>query len=178
VARPGARALTASFQAGDQLAEAAAECVQAQFAYTGTFPPRSLADEDEAAFADGIAGAEVVLVSVLHRADYCVTDTDAVLQAGRRACMEMWPDGADDAASEVDHRAARSIRSSTPWAWRRWQRPRAWSFCTASARSPADITRSRRRTVKPCPKDTGHAGARRPPRAAATGAGPVQVALV
>jgi hypothetical protein len=102
--------IPAIFQAGDQLADAAAAYAEAQFDYTGTFPPMGLAhheddEDDEAEFADeDDQEAAVALVSVLHRADYRVTDAAEVLQAGRRAYLQVWPDDRDDdAASDVDH---------------------------------------------------------------------------
>ena len=101
--------IPAIFQAGEQLAQAAAAYAQAQLAYTGTFPPLGLADDaddkDDAGLADEDDQKDAVApVSVLHRADYRVTDPDAVLQAGRRAYQRVWPDDTDeDAASDVDH---------------------------------------------------------------------------
>jgi hypothetical protein len=93
----------------DQLAQAAAAYAQAHLAYTGTLPPLGVAHdgedgEDDTELADRDDQQAAALVSVLHRADYRVTDADAVLHAGRRAYQQVWPDDTDDdAASDVDH---------------------------------------------------------------------------
>lgn len=100
--------IPAIFQSGHQLALATTAYAEAQFDYTGTFPPVRVPGDpdvadDECAEEDDEEPA-VARVSVLHRADYRVSDAVAVLQAGRRAYLEVWPDDTeDDAASDVSH---------------------------------------------------------------------------
>src|SRR3981081_1112236 len=97
----------ALFAAGDLLGRAAAGYADAQFNYTGSFPPLGLAndDEDDDESDEDLDGEDIpetaVRVHVLHRADYRITDPDAVIDAGRRAYRELWPEDTDEDA-EVD----------------------------------------------------------------------------
>jgi hypothetical protein len=92
------------FRAGADLARAARSYADAQFDLTGTIPTfdpdledEDEDDEDEDVFAD--ASARLLLV---HRAEYAVTDPDAVLAAGRAAYRRVWPDDTEqDAAVDV-----------------------------------------------------------------------------
>lgn len=92
------------FAAGDQFAKAVDTYGDAQFDLTGTSPPVHVhghGEEDEED-ADGEEVEVVAVVRVLHRADYAVADLDAVLEAGRAAYAEVWPDdSAEDAAADV-----------------------------------------------------------------------------
>ena len=75
----------------------------AQFDYTGNGFPfgvlHQFADDDE----DDEEGEELPTtgVTVLQRRDYRVTDEAAVMDAGRRAYLRVWPDD-DDAAAAAD----------------------------------------------------------------------------
>lgn len=94
----------ALFAANDALAAAADAFGAAQFDLTGTFPSFELPDdeeddEDDDAFPDAVAGLLLV-----HRADYAVTDAEAVLAAGRAAYRQVWP-------TDTDEDAAVSVRS-------------------------------------------------------------------
>lgn len=102
----------ALFSAGDVLGRASVAYADAQFDYTGTFPPLGLPDndddedeEDDEELADDEDIPETAAkLHVLHRADYRITDPDAVMQAGRRAYRELWPDDTDeDAEFDVSH---------------------------------------------------------------------------
>lgn len=95
------------FQADTALAQAAANYADAQFEFTGTFPPLGLVDDDqeeEQDSGDVDSKAAVARVSVLHRADYRVTDPEVVVAAGRSAYRKLWPDESEeDAVADVDH---------------------------------------------------------------------------
>lgn len=90
------------FTAGDDLARAASAYTEAQLDFTGTTPRFGVDepwddDEDEDPFPDAVGA-----VLVVRRADYAVTDFDAVLSAGRAAYRRVWPDDTDeDAVADV-----------------------------------------------------------------------------
>ncbi|TXK19686.1 hypothetical protein [Homoserinibacter sp. GY 40078] len=92
------------FESALSLAEVIAEFTDAQYAYTGTTVPlgaiysfidaMSENEEPEAVDVPGI--------SVYQRRDYEVLDEESVMQAGRDAFREAWPDATDeDAAADV-----------------------------------------------------------------------------
>ena len=109
LAQTGAQAeLPALFAAGDELARAVDSYGDAQWDLTGVFPPVHVhghgdPDGAEDDGADPGAVVEVAgLVRIVHRADFAVTDPEAVLAAGRAAYREVWPeDGEEDAAADV-----------------------------------------------------------------------------
>jgi hypothetical protein len=104
LAQTGAESgIPALFDAGDALARAVDTYGDAQFDLTGVFPPVHVHGHDEEPEEDGGEEVEVVaIVRVLRRADYAVTDLDAVLEAGRAAYAEVWPDDSpEDAAADV-----------------------------------------------------------------------------
>ena len=93
------------FAAGDRLLPAVLAYADAQFDYTGSgFPFGILHQYTQQDDEDG-AGEEhrgpTSGISVLQRHDYQVTDETAVLVAGRRAYLDVWPDD-DEAAAEAD----------------------------------------------------------------------------
>ena len=96
--------LPALFVAGDELARAVDRYGDAQWDLTGVFPPVHVHGHDE---EDGEPAPDEVievagLVRIVHRADYAVTDPDAVLAAGRAAYLQVWPeDSEQDAAVDV-----------------------------------------------------------------------------
>ncbi|GAB3465231.1 hypothetical protein [Actinophytocola sediminis] len=108
----------------DELLEASASAyADAQFELSGTVPPLGLDEEDEYAYEDEDEDAELELVdaelaepasaddpesgepdlklTVLHRADFVVTDEQAVIQAGKDAYHETW-DPADEPVDVAD----------------------------------------------------------------------------
>ena len=92
------------FPAHEALARAVLVYDEAVFDFTGTSLPLVSTDEDEeeddGEEEDGEAEA-VAHLAVLRRTDYRVTDLDAVLAAGRRAYLRVWPDDTQEDA-EVD----------------------------------------------------------------------------
>jgi hypothetical protein len=92
------------FAAGDGLLPAVLAYADAQFDYTGTGFPFGVLhqvaehddDDDDDDDDEATAG-----VTVLQRRDYRVTDEAAVLDAGRRAYLRVWPED-DDAAAAAD----------------------------------------------------------------------------
>jgi hypothetical protein len=92
------------YAASEGLLPAVLAYADAQFDYTGTGFPfgvlHQFADDDE----DGDEEGEEVPtagVTVLQRRDYRVTNEAAVMDAGRRAYLRVWPDD-DDAAAAAD----------------------------------------------------------------------------
>jgi hypothetical protein len=111
------------FDAGDPLVEAAMQYVDAQFEYTGIAYPLGVlgqlidADDDEAADGDEYE-RPTTGVTVLRRADFAVLDEDAVIEAGRAAYLEVWPeDSAEAAAADVSYlgRALYQIGHARGW---------------------------------------------------------------
>jgi len=113
-------------EAGEQLEAAATAYADMQFEFTGTVPPLGLDEEDDYSYEDFEAdesdesseddedseSAELsesseeaaepgATVTVLHRADFVVTDELAVIQAGKEAYYESW-DPAEDSEDAVD----------------------------------------------------------------------------
>ncbi|TYP86908.1 hypothetical protein BD833_108194 [Blastococcus xanthinilyticus] len=96
--------ITEVFAATDRLLPAVLAYADAQFDYTGNGFPFGVLhqfaeqdDEDEPADEPEPATG----ISVLQRHDYRVTDVAAVLSAGRRAYLDVWPED-DEAAAAVD----------------------------------------------------------------------------
>lgn len=91
--------------AGGRLTPFLVALSDAQFAYTGNGGPLGplrawdVDDDDEHGDAEQTRGPGL---SVLQRADYRVVDEAAVIEAGRAAYKEVWPDATDeDAAADV-----------------------------------------------------------------------------
>lgn len=86
----------------DRLREAADAWSEAQLDWCGSavFPPLALDDEDEEGdeLDDGEEEVAECIVSVLTRHDYEVTDTAALVEAGRAAYLRTWPDDVRDDA--------------------------------------------------------------------------------
>lgn len=105
-------------EAGEHLEAAASAYADAQYELTGTVPPLGLDEEEEYEYdeADELDAVEAesedagepeesgeldesgeprIRLTVLHRADFVVTDELAVIQAGKEAYHESW-DPADD----------------------------------------------------------------------------------
>ncbi|HVQ91239.1 MAG TPA: hypothetical protein VMU51_09385 [Mycobacteriales bacterium] len=89
--------------AGDRLALAADEYSDAQFEFTGTSPRWERIESDDDDRDEELPRQEPAgAITVLHRADYRVMDVAAVMNAGRLAYREVWPDDtAEDAAVDV-----------------------------------------------------------------------------
>lgn len=96
----------------DELLETAASAyADAQFELSGTVPPLGLDEEDEFSYEyleDGDpepvladAGEPDLKLTVLHRADFVVTDESAVIQAGKETYHETW-DPADEPVDVSD----------------------------------------------------------------------------
>lgn len=101
----------------DELLEAAASAyADAQFELSGTVPPLGLDEEDEFSYeyledeaepgadpeAEPVdAGEPDLKLTVLHRADFVVTDQSAVIQAGKEAYHDTW-DPADEPVDVAD----------------------------------------------------------------------------
>lgn len=109
------------FAAGEDLLPAVLAYADAQFAYTGNGFPFGVLhefddddeDDDEEVEQEPTAG-----VTVLQRRDYRVTDEAAVLEAGRRAYLRVWPDDNDAAAAaDVTHlgRALYQLAHADGW---------------------------------------------------------------
>jgi hypothetical protein len=96
------------FQASDRLVPAVLGYADAQFAYTGNGYPfgalhRHVDDDDEDEDEHEDEGPTSG-ISIVQRHDYVVTDADAVMEAGRRAYLRVWPDDTEAAASaDVNH---------------------------------------------------------------------------
>lgn len=101
----GGRADTALFAANTSLAAAATQYAEAQLNLTGTGWPFGAIEVDDQPEDDIDDQPEpVARISVLHRADYAVTDEAQLLLAGREAHMEVWPSQRpEDAAAAVPH---------------------------------------------------------------------------
>lgn len=93
------------FESGDRLAEAAEAFADAQFELSGTWPSFEVDDEDDdEGDADEDEQDPPARISVLHRADYRVVDPVALMEAGRQAYRQAWPDNTDeDATEDVSH---------------------------------------------------------------------------
>lgn len=95
--------MSAVFAANERLLPAALAYADAQFDYTGNGGPfgflYNLEDEEE----DEEEDSEVLTtgISVLERQDYLVRDEAAVMAAGRRAYLRVYPDD-DEAAAASD----------------------------------------------------------------------------
>ena len=107
LAMSGRASDAAVFDGGNKLAKAAAAYADAQFELTGIFPPLGLGQDDEddtEQDSEDHLADPAARVSVFHRADYRVTDAEAVMRAGMHAYQRAWPeDTEDDAASDVSH---------------------------------------------------------------------------
>jgi len=89
-------------EAGTRLEDAASAYADAQYELTGTVPPLGLDEEDdEYAYEFDLedaapepeleeTGEPALKLTVLHRADFVVTDELAVIQAGKEAYHEAW----------------------------------------------------------------------------------------
>ncbi|MGH3879116.1 MAG: hypothetical protein ACRDSK_18970 [Actinophytocola sp.] len=110
-------------EAGEQLEAAATVYADKQFEFTGTVPPLGLDEEDDYSYEDyesdessdesaedyedsdssessEEAAEPGATVTVLHRADFVVTDELAVIQAGKEAYYESWDPAEDSEDSE------------------------------------------------------------------------------
>ena len=108
--------------AGEQLLPAALNYADAQFEHTGSgFPfgvlhqfAEDAEDEDE----DESESAPTSGITVLQRWDYGVVDEGAVLEAGRKAYLRVWPDDDETAAqADVNHlgRALYQLAHADGW---------------------------------------------------------------
>jgi hypothetical protein len=98
-------------EAGEHLETAASAYADAQYEFTGTVPPLGLDEEDEYYYdSDDDLDAEPELeeagepglkLTVLHRADFVVTDELAVIQAGKEAYHESWDPEDDEEPVDV-----------------------------------------------------------------------------
>jgi hypothetical protein len=112
--------ITEVFAASDRLLPSVLAYADAQFDYTGNGFPFGVLhqfaeqdDEDEPADEPEPATG----ISVLQRHDYQVTDEAAVLSAGRRAYLDVWPEDEAAAAADVTHlgRALYQIAHAGGW---------------------------------------------------------------
>ena len=105
-------------EAGEQLEAAATAYADMQIEFTGTEPPLGLDEEDDYSYDDyesdesessededsesssREAAEPGATVTVLHRADFVVTDELAVIQAGKEAYYESWDPAEDSEDSE------------------------------------------------------------------------------
>ena len=107
--------------ANERLLPAVLAYADAQFDYTGNAFPFGVLHEYEEDDEDEEEDGEPLPadgISVLQRRDYAVTDEAAVMTAGRRAYLRVWPD--DDeaaAAADVTHlgRAAYQLAHADGW---------------------------------------------------------------
>ena len=154
------------FEANERLLPLAVDYSDAQFDYTGNFGPfgalhalddDEVDDEDDESRVAADDGPDThgpaTGITVLERRDYAVLDEDAVIEAGRRAYRELWPD--DDAAG-------RAVRRPAPRPGGLPARARPGLARARRCRGPAPAGRLRRR-------DPARRPARRGPRALARG---------
>lgn len=113
------------FAASERLLPAVLAYADAQFDYTGTAFPFGVLheyaereDEEEEDEDDRTGDQPTRGVSVLQRRDYRVTDEAAVIAAGRRAYLRIWPaDEGAAAAADVTHlgRALYQVAHADGW---------------------------------------------------------------
>jgi hypothetical protein len=119
------------FESADELRKAAVAFDNAEFDWCGSFPLGIQAFEDdeedegdEEDEEDEVAPASNGVLTAVGRWDYRITDTDAVVAAGRAAYSKAWRDatpedalervqGPETAASEIIHADGWSALSST-----------------------------------------------------------------
>lgn len=102
--RQGAqRELGEHFASAERLQEAVNAFAEAEFDWCGSFPVRTeLSNEPEEpqnGFAADPALEEAPVVSVMGRWDYLVTDGAALIDHGRNAYLQAWPQDTDDDAA-------------------------------------------------------------------------------
>jgi hypothetical protein len=113
------------FASQEELRSAAVAFDDAEFDWCGFFP-LGVQDfeDDEEDEGDEVAPASNGVLTAVGRWDFRITDTDAVVEAGRAAYSKAWPDatpedalervqGPESAASEISHADGWSELSST-----------------------------------------------------------------
>lgn len=100
------RELHGYFASAEQLQAAVNAFAEAEFDWCGSFPVRTDLHHDDEEVDDGPVAdptlEQAPVVSVLGRWDYLVTDGAALVEHGRRAYLQAWPqDTEDDAAVRV-----------------------------------------------------------------------------
>jgi hypothetical protein len=113
------------FASQEELRSAAVAFDNAEFDWCGSFPlgVQDFEDDDEDE-GDEVAPASNGVLTAVGRWDFRITDTDALVEAGRAAYSKAWPDatpedalervqGPESAASEISHADGWSALSST-----------------------------------------------------------------